>query len=442
MENASNPRGLTGSSVRTRIRNAGSVAAAAIDRLITPERLKVYPIAFGTVTFLILFATILRGDFPRLPGGGVALPDYLAHWTGGRLLLDGSTSHLYDPSVQRVVQHQDVGPGPLSWFISPPFATLMYAPFAAMNYGLSALVWTILSVVLLLAAIRLMRPFAPRLFSQHLTWIVVIVLSTQPVFEAIGSGQDSALSLLIWVFGIRLMLAGRDVPAGIVFALGLFKPQQFILIPIVLLIQRRFRALASWFATAGILAAASVAVVGVDGVKEWLRLPSSEFYDKTVHVAQAWKMQGLPALVTTLFPSEWSRVTSTIALGVVAIAAIFFIRQVVRSRTGGTTDIQVWMLAMLATVVVSPHLFIYDLVLVLVPILYLIEHHNTRTVRVSCVFLFFLTWTVPLRHVIAGTSPWPLSLIEAAWTAIPLVVLWVVFARALGLARTPQPISS
>lgn len=399
-----------------------------------------YPIAALVLGILIFGGSLIFGDFPHVAGGAIAFPDYLAHWTGGRMLLDGNLPNLYDPIAQSAVQDRDVQPGSLSWFISPPFTTLLYAPFGALSYGPSALLWTALTLGLLIASFRLMRPFAPKLFSKHYALITIVMLSTEPVIEVFGSGQDTGLSLLVWVGGIRLMLAKRDGLAGFVFALGLFKPQQFILIPIVLIIQRRFRALAAWIATAGVLGLMSVSIVGLDGVKTWLRLPSSEFYDKTVHVAQAWKMQGMPALVTTLFPSSWSRGTSVFALILAGAAVVIFIRQMVRTRSRNTTEVEVWMMAMVATVAISPHLFIYDLTLVLVPILYLIEHHNTRTVRLACASLYVLTWTVPLRHVIAIDASWPLSLIEAAWTAIPLIVLWVAFARTLGLGRDPESV--
>lgn len=409
------------------------------DRAITRQRLQIYPLTFMGVTFAILLGAIALGDYPHLAGGTVAFPDYLAHWTGGRILLDGHTSHLFDPSFQHALQRSEVGPDNLSWFVSPPFAAALYAPYALFGFGTSALLWTASSIAFLVAAIMLMRPFAPRLFRHHFAQVVIIMAATQPIFEVLGSGQDSALALFLWVAGIRLALAGRSASAGVVLALGLFKPQQFMLVPVVFLIQRRFRALAAWSVTTAALALASVGIVGVNGTVDWIKLPFSDTYERVVQIDQAWKMQSLPALVTTVLPSSWSGASAALGLVVELVILVIFIHQLLRARRIGSSDVQVWMLTLLVTVVVSPHLVIYDLVLVLVPILYLVEHHNTRTLRVSCVALFVLTWTVPLRHVIAGSAPWPGSLLEAAWTAIPLIVLWVMFARALGLARTPEP---
>ena len=399
-----------------------------------------YPLAALILSIVVYGGSLLLGDYPHLAGGAVAFPDYLAHWTGGRMLVDGSTADLFDPRVQGALQAQEVGPDSLSWFVSPPFAALIYAPFALIGFGPSALVWTAFSAACLVVSIRLMKPFAPQLFERHFTQVVIIMASTPPMIELIGSGQDSALALLIWLAGIRLILAGNNVAAGIVFALGLFKPQQFVLVPIVLLIQRRFAALGAWFATASVLTLTSVAIVGADGVVAWVKLPFSDFYTTVVQVEQGWKMQSLPALVTTAFPDSWSGVASPISLLIVLGATLVFAQQLLNGRQNKTPDISIWALSIMVTVVISPHLVLYDLVLVFVPIVYMIEHHNTRALRLSCVALFVLTWTVPLRHVLVRDAQWPLTLIEAAWTAIPLLILWIVLSNALGVRRNPAPV--
>jgi hypothetical protein len=401
--------------------------AAALDRVITPERLKLYPLTTLIVSTVVLAVAIGFGDLPHIAGGEVVLPDFLAHWTGGRMLLDGDTSALYDPAAQLAIQTGEVGKGTLSWFVSPPFAAYLYAPFATLPYGAAALAWTGFSTACLVAAGMLVRPFAPRLFRDHPAGVFLVLVSTQPVFELLGSGQDTGLSVLLWVAGLRLLLAGHDLAGGVVLALGLFKPQLFFVVPFVLAAQRRWRALGAWAATALGLGLLSVGLVGIDGVIDWVHVPFSDTFHNAVQTGQAWKMQSLPALASTL--GLWSWVASLVAVA----AVLIFLRQLWRARMLGVDELPMWMLAMMATVVASPHLVVYDLVVALVPMLWLVDHINTRTVRLACVALFALTWTVPLRHIIGGPA-------DVAWSAIPLVVLWVVLARSIGVSR-PQSAS-
>ena len=425
--------------VKNRLRTIGSPVARAIDRTITLERIRLYPSAVLAVSLLILIAMTVLGDYPQMAGdSGIVFPDYLAHWTAGQMVLDGNASGLYDPAVQHLTQSREIGDGDLVWFISPPFMALAYTPFALMSYGIGAAVWLVINLACLAMAVRLMRPFAPRLFEHHFMWVLIILASTEPVFELLGTGQDTGLTLLCWVGGIRLMMAKRDAPAGIVFALGLLKPQLFILVPIVLLVQRRFRALAAWAVTATILAAASIGLVGFDGVIDWLRVPSSNFYASLVQTTQAWKLEGLPSLVKFLFPPQWRSIGTLMSVFTAAAALLVFARQTLRAYRTDTSELGMWMLAILATCVASPHLFVYDLVIVQVPILYLVEHHNSRTVRLACVAAFVLTWISPSLYVLVHAMPWPLTIVSAAWTAIPLVVLWSVLARAIGVAHSTK----
>ena len=103
-----------------------------------------------------------------------------------------------------------------------------------------------------------------------------------------------------------------------------------------------------------------------------------------------------------------------------------------------------WAFAALTTVLLSPHLVVYDLVLLLPALLYLLERHNTPTMRVALFALFVLTWAAPVGHLLATAVPWPVSVIGAGWGAIPILVLWRVFRNSAWLTggqRIPQPVA-
>src|SRR5664279_3322901 len=117
----------------TRVRSSGAAVAAAADRMISRERLLVYPLAVLVTSLLVMGAAIGLGDMPHIAGGELVLPDFMAHWTGGRMLLDGNTGALYDPAAQAIVQANEVGEGALAWFVSPPIAAYLYAPFALLD---------------------------------------------------------------------------------------------------------------------------------------------------------------------------------------------------------------------------------------------------------------------------------------------------------------------
>src|SRR5207249_1557623 len=139
---------------------------------------------------------------------------------------DGDTSHLYDPAAQQALQDRIVGKQDMfAWYVSPPFMALLYLPFAALPYLLSAVAWTVFTLLLLRIAAWLARPLIPDLGARHWRFALLVAAASQPIFELLGAGQDTALSLLIWVVGVRMAVSRRDGLAGTIFALGLLKPQ-------------------------------------------------------------------------------------------------------------------------------------------------------------------------------------------------------------------------
>ena len=95
--------------------------AAYVDGLLTPARVRI--VAWVVVVLCVVAAAlnVALGHLPETAIGTVFQPDWFAHWTGGRLLLEGRASDLYDPAVQQALQDSVTGGRPdLAWFVSPP----------------------------------------------------------------------------------------------------------------------------------------------------------------------------------------------------------------------------------------------------------------------------------------------------------------------------------
>jgi hypothetical protein len=395
---------------------------------------------------LFLLASV-TGHLPREKWTWSAPSDFLAHWTGGRLLLDGDATQLYDIAAQQALQAQTAEDNYSLrglYYVNPPFAALYFLPFALLPYGLARLLWTALTLLTLAVGARLARSLAPRLGKQQWMSALFVAAVSAPMMALVVSGQDSALSLLLWVAGVRLTVARRDAAAGVVFALGLFKPLLFVLPPLLFLFLWRPRALLGWATTAGVLGAISVLLVGPEGIRGWIMLLASPHFREPVQVETAWRMQSLSALITTWAPTG-SGVTGD-ALGpllgapLAGAVAWWALRRrgevtSVRWGTSGDHEAVLWGLACATTMLVSPHLLDYDLVLLALPALFLLEQRSGRGVHLALLAVFLLTWTAAVRHLLAGPWPWPASLIGASWTAVPLFVLWLQLARLVAKTR-------
>lgn len=404
-------------------------AVLRIDALITPDRLRIYPV----LLIVAGAAGLLAGSLARLldPGThGSFLPDYLAHWTGGRLLLDGA-DNLYDPAVQSEAQGRALGSDvPLAWFVSLPVVAALYSPLALIPYNISGLLWFVLNAVLLGWCFLSLRFLAPRLMQHRRKVILLGALAAPPTFEVLGSGQDSAFVLAVWLLGIRLFSRGLHGWAGAVLGLGFFKPQLVLVVPLMLLAIRSYKALTAFTAMVSAVAVTSLALVGAEGIRQWSAALASPLYMTEVQEGQTWKMTGVPSLLQSLLPEDWGQAAAPM-LTLVSLPVGAAVLLTVLVRQGRSVDATAVLIATLATsLTFSPHLVTYDAVLFIPVVVFLLDRRPGPGLRVAVVSAFVLMWLVAPLHLVAGSVPW-LSALDAPWSVLPLAMIWVASLRAV-----------
>lgn len=423
----------TATRISGRARDKFTRMTSRVDRLITNERLRLYPIVFTAGSALgVTVSSVVRIVDPTIQGP--LMPDYLAHWTGGALLVSADPTKLYDPESQAAFQTNVIGSEvPLSWFVSPPIVAAYYAPLAMLPYNLSGILWLLLSAALLVMCALSLKSLAPNLMARKRSVVILAILASPPVFELLGGGQDSAFILAVWLTGIRLLLSQHNVWAGAVLALGIAKPQLVVIVPLVLLATKNIRALASFVAVCCLVLGAQIGMVGIEGLLRWLGALSSPLYMEQVQQGQAWKMVGLPSLVQGVLPDAWGHAAAPVltALSLPVGAGVLLFR-LYKVRGLALDSDAVWIAALATTAIFSPHLATYDAVLFIPVIVFLLERRSSRRVRVSAVAAFGLLWVVPVLYMVAAPLAWPLGVIDAPWSAIPLSVLWLETLRALG----------
>ncbi len=414
--------------MRTRI----DAIADGLDRFITAERLKLYPRA------ILIGQVILIGVMIGIPllvavEKQALFPDFAAPWTGARFFRDGRMDELFDVHAQWAFQQEHVRNDAPSWFVSPPHVALVYSPLALVSFRTAGLIWTLISIVCVVVSIRLIEPFAPRFFRNHRLATTLLLLSTYPVFELLGAGQQSAVTFLLLAAGIRLALADHQGWAGVLFALGAIKPQLFIMVPFVLIAMRMWKALATGAVTGLATLALSYLVFGREVFAAWFEALGSPMYAEMVQIDQAWKMIGLPALAVTLVPPQAAAFVNGLGTLITIAVVAFACWKIFGWTKAGADPRAVWAGAILAMILASPHLVAYDLIMVLVPALYLAENALNRTTRVTLLVLYLLTWTTAVRHLLALQLIWPVTLIDASWATISIVFLWVALDRHLSV---------
>jgi len=189
--------------------------------------------------------------------------DFLAYYAGGKLTTDRG---LYDPA--RVVQEQVKAAGmagvalPVSRL---PVFTAFMAPLVRLPYRTAYAVFQALSLLAVVLAVILWPAREDR------AAMAVACCWSVPLSTAFANGQDITFLLLSLSIVARL-IDRRPALAGAVASLCLAKFHLFLLVPIWIVSQRRWRFAAGL--AAGVLAslAASFALQGPDWVHRYIHL--------------------------------------------------------------------------------------------------------------------------------------------------------------------------
>jgi hypothetical protein len=337
--------------------------------LLTWKRAVTYASLVGLLYMLAWGSSTFSGSAPLTRNGEPITGDYIAFYAAGRMLLNGQAAQLYEPTSFRAVQREVVNfavPNLYDPFRNPPFFAIPFAPLALLDVLPSFAIWSALSLACLAAAIWLALAELPSV-RPHWRALGVLVLTFEPVYRGLISGQNADLSLLLYALIYRSIRAGREPAAGFWAALGLFKPQLFLVFPIVFAASRRWRALGTYALVAAGLALISLAVVGVDGLWAWSRVILD--HEGGNAVKNGYRMHSLKAFFDLLLPSQ-----PGVALALCAGASGLVLLPLVRAWSAAhawSEQLPIrWALTTAVAVLVDPHLLDYDLaVLVLTGLL-------------------------------------------------------------------------
>jgi hypothetical protein len=343
--------------------------------------------------------------------------DFLTHYTAGRMVLAGDSSHLYDPSVLAAAQEAALG-APLdrpSPFLLPPAAALIFAPFALLPYSVAATLWAVVTVGLIAFSLRELWPLSPLRGHVPCAFATLALVGTYPVGMNFVGGNNAALWLTIYALGARHLLTGRAVAAGLVLGFGALKPQLFLAVPVLLLVQRRWRTLGAFAGVAALLAAVSLALIEPAGARQYIAVLTSDTYRSEVAIPNAWRMLSLPAFVRGVIPGASDLVTVFIVIGGLALLG-WAIRYASLPAAYAAT--------VLVSVAIDPHCFLYDGLVLAVPILLRAGGPGWGAPSWALAALWLLTWTVPFRR-----PPAPGSIEAVPWVVLPLLAVTVAVLR-------------
>lgn len=327
-------------------------------------------------------------------------------YIGVRIGLEHGWSHIYSLGLQhdlfsQLRPHADFNDG--ERFVSPPPFAWIVLPMSLFGAAGATFIWLGLSLAALVSAWWLA---APGTMPHKGLWLLG-ALAWYPVLYGLSLAQPDLVIVALAAVAWRLAEAKRPYMAGIVLGLTVIKPQLLLLLPVALLFAGRWKIVAGWAGTALVLGAASLALIGQQGLNDYMSL-----LREAQHVAN----NRYFTLAFVLGPGALSYYAQG-AVVVAAAAASFLNRR--------SSDTRVFILGIVATTIGATYWHLQDF-----------------TVLVLAAWLFWREGpSTPLRVLllvvaIAGEFAWPL-------TPLPMllgVAVW--FAATFTTPRKPSPVAA
>jgi hypothetical protein len=381
--------------------------------------------AMLAVVWVMIFLVFLGHMLPRLrdilrhapladtpPCDGIQC-DFSVFWPAGLLARQGQFETLYDPMAFDAFRKAILIPTEqrLDWIYPPP-SLLPLMPVSHLPLGIAFLVWTSVLAVLAVGALRL----------ACVSWPVIAVglLSPAALWD-IEMGQWEVFCGSILVAGL-LLQAWRPGIGGLLLSLMLFKPQTAWAMPAALLAAGRWRVVAGGILGAGALCALTTLCLGPEAWRVWMTGGMKNAHEILIQghsigleesVSVFWAMRNGGASVHAAYVAQILAALS--ALAVVAHAW----------RDQRFCAEQRVALTIVGGVLVTPYLFIVDLVAYEISLALLAER---RGWKINPVDAFFWLWPMlsPALYI------WKGWLLTPVVMAVLLLRLW---APAMLLTR-------
>jgi hypothetical protein len=325
--------------------------------------------------------------------GRLVAPDFLQFYTYGTLVRTDRSQDLYDSEAHQAIAQTIEPRVRLGGFLpnySPVVAWAM-APLSGLTYRTSLVGFTIVMAGVYVGAVVWLLRQLPYLRREVLT-VALAAAAWPAIFTVIRYGQISPMSMAILTTATVAAARGHMSVAGLALGLLVYKPNLLLVPALVFVAARQWRLLAGMMAGAALETTVNVALAGPDAALQY--------------AAILWNLGRHPELVQ-FFPAEshsirgfvglllpWPPVVTAVTMLAIPVAA-WLAARVWSAHTDWRPR---WAAVVLASLLGSPHLLTYDLLLLAVPLMLVGDWVLERTGKVpapyrwTLVALYFSAW--------------------------------------------------
>jgi hypothetical protein len=373
------------------------------------------------------------GNMDRL--GKVKGTDFLHFYVIGSLVREHAWNALYDVRIQSA-RTQALAPESTETLYLPiesPQMAIGFAPFARFEYTDALMLWVLTTILLYAASCLVVWNEAPALGAYRNT--ALWTAAACPAFySAVLFGQTSCMSLACVVAAIVLLRRGHGLGAG--FALGslVFKPHWAAAAGLVFAVAREWRVVTGIVVGAAGQLAVTLAAVGFAVMSAYLRALAT--LPATAELLEPRPSDSLKGFFGVLVPHQ---PTAMILYAAAAAAVLVMAAAVWRSRARFELRCSA---ALMALVLINPHVGAYDLVLLTPVYFFLAAGHawsfdDRRDAGLAT--LLALSFVAPM---ITHVPPIVRLMASVAALAGSLVLVWRIQAERSSVSMISSSLAS
>jgi hypothetical protein len=344
--------------------------------------------AAGVAVFIATVWTshaVIARPATQEPGFGL---DFIAFYTAGSFVDQGRLNDLYNLDAVHQFQRQlaaansfDIGRAYGPWW-NPPFYALVFAPLARLPYPAASALWISINLVCFALACTLLCRFLPEKTKRSTRALVpVLTILSAPFILAISHAQNTCTSLLLLTLTVIFWRNRRPLLAGAVGGLMFYKPQVAAVLAGVLVIDLGWKAAAGYALTgAGLLMGNLILLPGT--LADYLHRLAGNVRSFQTQTLYPWEQHVTLKAFWRLLLQGHSLGDATSAVTVLSIAggamvATMLLWALMRARAAAARNVEqlhaaphrdrLIAAAIVATPLLMPFYFDYDLLLLAVP---------------------------------------------------------------------------